>query len=85
MSESGRARLKILYMVWPPAFQSTRLLIKVPDGFVLRILRDKDRARYFRLVSQEEDWLNSPEELNKFLNLVLPDGLFLVERWYLSF
>jgi len=80
LSNSNEPRLKTLYMVWPQALLDAPLSLDVPDGYRLRVFRDSDRAGYFRLVSQEEDWLKSPDELNNFLKLVLPDGLFLVEE-----
>ena len=67
-------------MLWPPDLLCAPLSITVPAGYKLRTFRREDSAKYLKLVSREENWLKSPSELDEFLKLVLPEGLFLVEE-----
>jgi mycothiol synthase len=69
-----------LEMLWPVARLGNPPAVRVPDGYALRNFRLEDGDAYITLLHRVgfTDW--SQENLNYWLDKVLPDGFFVITK-----
>ena len=67
-----------LQMIWPESLLNSPPKVNLPDDYGLRTYKAGDNAGYIKLMTEAGFPTFTETELNKYLQRVLPNGLFLV-------